>query len=155
MTWWRSRGNRGRGSLQLPAPGKLQEAQGNAVRCSDRIFLPSTVFFCEPETRQYKTVLQNLDTVDIEDSLASVVTRVSGNEARVVVEQHGKPVAAIISIEDLRRFAELEKASEDPWAIVDLVQAAFADVPIEEHEAEVDRVIAEICAEARAGAAHG
>lgn len=105
--------------------------------------------------RQYKSVMQNLDTADIEDSLASVVTRVSGNDARVVVEQHGKPVAAIISIEDLRRFAELEKASEDPWAVVDLVQATFADVPIEEHQAEVDRVIAEIRAQARAGAAQG
>ncbi len=101
--------------------------------------------------RQYKSVMQNLDTADIEDSLASVVTRVSGNDARVVVEQHGKPVAAIISIEDLRRFAELEKEREDPWAVLDLARAAFADVPDEEIEAEFDRVIAEVRAQARAG----
>lgn len=104
--------------------------------------------------RQYKPVTQNMDIAEVEDSLASVVTRVSQNDARVVVVKHGEPVAAIISIEDLRRFAEMEMADRDPWAVIDRVQAAFADVPIEEHEAEIDRVIAEIRAEARAEAAH-
>lgn len=98
-------------------------------------------------------ITQSLDLADFDEALTSVVEQVSRQETRVLVEEHGEPVAAIISIEDLRRFAELEKAAGDPWAVIDLVQAAFADVPIEEHEAEVDRVIAEVRAEARVGAA--
>ncbi|MFN8678240.1 MAG: type II toxin-antitoxin system Phd/YefM family antitoxin [Thermomicrobiales bacterium] len=102
--------------------------------------------------RQYKSDLQDLDTVDIGDSLASVVTRVAGNDARVVIEQHGKPVAAIISIEDWRRFTRLEAEREKRFAVLDEARAAFAGVPAEEVEAEFDRALAEVRAKARTGA---
>lgn len=98
--------------------------------------------------RQYKSLMQNLDTADIEESLASVVTRASGNVARVVVEQHGKPVAAIISIEDWQRFARLEAEREKQFAVFDRIEAAFADVPAEEIEAAADRAIAKVRANA-------
>ena len=101
--------------------------------------------------RDYKPVTQTMDIGEIEDSLATVVTSVSRNDARVVVERHGQPVAAIISIEDLRRFAELQKAEEDSWAAIDTARAAFAHVPETEHEAQVARAIAEVRAEARSG----
>lgn len=103
--------------------------------------------------RQYTSDLQNPDIVDIEDSLASVVTRVAGNDTRVVVEQHGKPVAAIISIEDWQRFARLEAEREKRFAVLDEARAAFAGVPPEEIEAEFDRALAEVRAKARTGAA--
>jgi hypothetical protein len=54
--------------------------------------------------------------------------------------------------EDTRQTAGLVVSQEDPWAVIDRVQAAFADVPVEEIEAEFDRAIAEIRAEARARA---
>ena len=101
--------------------------------------------------RQYKPTTQNMDIAEIEDSLATVVSRVAQDDARVVVERHGEPVAAIISIDDLRRLSALEQSEEDPWAVIDLAQVVFADVPLEEHEAQVSRVIAEVRAEARAG----
>lgn len=105
--------------------------------------------------RDYKPVTQTMDIGEIEDSLATVVTSVSRNDARVVVERHGQPVAAIISIEDLRRFAELQKAKEDELAVFDRIEAAFADVPAEEIEAAADRAIARVRASARAGSADG
>lgn len=101
--------------------------------------------------RQYQPITQNLDIAEIETSLASVVSRVAGNDARVVVEKHGEPVAAIISIEDLRRFAQLEAARERDFAVFDRIEAAFADVPVSEVEAEADRAIARVRADARAG----
>lgn len=54
-----------------------------------------------------------------------------------------------------RQPAEPGASQEDPWAVIDRIQAAFADVPIEEIEAEFDRAIAEIRAEARAIANRG
>jgi hypothetical protein len=53
---------------------------------------------------------------------------------------------------DTRQPWDLEVTQEDPWSVIDRVQAAFADVSVEEIEAEFDRAIAEIRAEARAGA---
>jgi prevent-host-death family protein len=101
--------------------------------------------------RQYKPVTQNMDIAEIEDSLASVVNRVSGNDARIVVEKHGKPVAAIISIDDMRRFARLEETHKDEFAVFDRIEAAFAEVPTEEIEAAADQAIAKVRANARAG----
>lgn len=102
--------------------------------------------------RQYKPVTKHLDIADADGTLATLVATVSQQSTRVLLEEHGEPVAAIISIDDWRRFAELEKDAEDPWAIIDEIRAAFADVSDEEIEAEVDRAIAELRAEARTGA---
>ena len=49
--------------------------------------------------------------------------------------------------------AESGVTCEGPWAVLDRARAAFADVPVEIHEAEVARIIAESRAEARAEAA--
>jgi hypothetical protein len=55
--------------------------------------------------------------------------------------------------EDTRQPAGSGVSQEDPWTVIDRIAAAFADVPAEVHEAEIDRIIAEIRAEARAEAA--
>jgi hypothetical protein len=60
----------------------------------------------------------------------------------VLVEKSGIPVAAIISAEDLKRFAQLEQEREQRFAVIDRVREAFSDVPAEEIETETDRIIA-------------
>lgn len=99
----------------------------------------------EPET-------QILDLADFDEALTSVVAQVSRHETRVLVKEHGEPVAAIISIDDMRRFARLEENIKDKFAVFDRIEAAFADVPAEEIEAAADRAIAKVRADARARA---
>jgi prevent-host-death family protein len=102
---------------------------------------------------QMKPTTNTMTLAEVNEALPRVLEEAARNGARVIVEDHGEPVAAIISIEDWQRFARLEAERERRFAILDEVQAAFADVPVEEHEAQVSRVIAEIRAEARAGTA--
>ena len=52
--------------------------------------------------------------------------------------------------EGTRQPVGLIVSQEDAWSVFDRVQAAFAVVPVDVHEAEVDRLIADIRAEARA-----
>lgn len=102
---------------------------------------------------QFKPVTQDMDTVEVDDSLANLVTRVSQTDARVLLEKHGEPVAAIISIDEMRRFDRLEEARKNDFAVFDRIEAAFADVPTEEIEAAADRAIARARANKRAEAA--
>ena len=91
----------------------------------------------------------------LKTSLSRVVNAVSSDEARVLVEKNGVPVAAIVSVSDLRKLVDIERLNrdqedEDPWAVVDRMREAFKDVPDEEIERETDRIIARIRAENRA-----
>lgn len=91
----------------------------------------------------------------LKNSLSRVVNAVSNDEARVLVEKNGVPVAAIVSVSDLRKLVDIERLNrnqedEDPWAVIDRMREAFKDVPDEEIERETDRIIARIRAENRA-----
>jgi PHD/YefM family antitoxin component YafN of YafNO toxin-antitoxin module len=81
---------------------------------------------------------------DAGEALSSVVAAVSRNEARVILEQDGSPVAAIISTTDLERLTRYERARAERFAIIDELREAFKDVPDEEIEREADRAVAEI-----------
>lgn len=83
-----------------------------------------------------------------DSTLAQAVSEVSRSNARILVEDQGVPVAAIISADELQRFADLDQASQDPFAVIDRVRAAFADVPDDEIERETDRILADIRANA-------
>ena len=91
----------------------------------------------------------------LKNSLSRVVNAVSHDEARVLIEKNGVPVAAIVSVSDLRRLVDIDRANrerevEDPFAVIDRAREAFKDVPPEEIEQETDRIIARIRAENRA-----
>ena len=91
----------------------------------------------------------------LKNSLSRVVNAVSNDESRMLVEKNGVPVAAIVSVSDLRRLVHYERisrepADEDPFAVIDRAREAFKDVPPEEIEQETDRIIARIRAENRA-----
>ena len=98
---------------------------------------------------QYQPITQNMDIADVEDALPSVVTQVSRKEARVIVEEGGEAVAAIISMEDWRKLARLEAEREKRFAVLERARAGFAGVPDEEIEAEFDRALGEVRARAR------
>ena len=89
----------------------------------------------------------------LKNSLSRVVNAVSNDDARMLVEKNGVPVA-IVSVSDLRRLVHGDRTNrgqeEDPFAGIERAGAAFKDVPIEEIERETDRAIAEIRARDRA-----
>lgn len=104
---------------------------------------------------QVKPTTNTMTLAEVKQSLPRLVEEASRNGSRVIVEDHGEPVVAIISIEDWQRFTRLEAEREKRFAVLERVRAAFADVPDEEIEAEFDRAIADVRAMARDGANHG
>jgi prevent-host-death family protein len=92
--------------------------------------------------REQEPMTQTMKISDVKNTLSSVVNKVYRKETRVLVEKSGIPVAAIISADDLRRFAQLEREREEHFAVIDRMREAFKDVPAEEIEAETDRIIA-------------
>ena len=79
---------------------------------------------------------------DVKNQLSSLVNDVYRNEIRILIEKSGIPVAAIISVNDLKRYAQLEREREEHFAVIDRMREAFADVPPEEIEREAERSVA-------------
>jgi len=63
------------------------------------------------------------------------------------VTENGVPVAAIVSPSDLAYLGQRDHNKEAFFAVVDEIQAAFADVPEEELEREIAKAVAEARAE--------
>jgi prevent-host-death family protein len=65
--------------------------------------------------------------------LSAIVDEVLHRGERVVIERHGKPVAVVVSLDDLARLEEY-RATTQPPGILGLV-GAWRDVPDEEIDA--------------------
>ena len=89
--------------------------------------------------REQQPVTQTLKISDVKNTLSSLVNQVYRKETRVLVEKSGIPVAAIISADDLKRFAQLEQEREERFAVIDRMREAFADVSPEEIAREAER----------------
>ncbi len=97
----------------------------------------------QPET-------QTLKASEVRQQFSSVVNHVARDEARVIVEKNGLPVAAIVPARDLRRLNELDERLAERRRIVEAVRAPFRGIPHEEIEREAERAWAEVRAEMRA-----
>ena len=53
-----------------------------------------------------------ISTSKAREFLADLITEVAYKGERVILTRHGKPVAAIISAEDLERLESLERTTE-------------------------------------------
>jgi len=95
-----------------------------------------------------------MNLTDTKQQLSQVVNRVARGEARVVVEKSGLPVAAIISVEEYRRFKihEQERAAARARLAETFARFSdgFNDVSDEELERELAKAQAEVRAELRA-----
>jgi prevent-host-death family protein len=78
----------------------------------------------------------------------AVIDRVCRDQRRVLIEENGMPVAAIVSVDDYRRLSQLELLREKQFEALDASWLAFKDVP--DDEATVEREVASAVTAARA-----
>lgn len=85
-----------------------------------------------------ETVMKLTET---KQQLSQIVNRVARGETRVVVEKSGLPVAAIISIEEYRRFGQQDQKEAAARAALiatfNSISDAFKDVSDEELERQL------------------
>jgi prevent-host-death family protein len=84
---------------------------------------------------------------DVKARLSSLVNEVYRNETRVLIEKAGIPVAALVSIEDLERLAQLDKERAERRRVLESMREPFRGVPAEEIERETEKAVAEVRAE--------
>lgn len=82
--------------------------------------------------------------------LSPLANQVAKDGIRVIVEESGTPLAAIVPLHDLEQLAQSAHDREAAFAIIDEMREAFADVPTEEIEREVAKAVAEVRAEMEA-----
>src|SRR5215212_4617030 len=88
--------------------------------------------------------IQTLAASQVRQQWSELINQVFRGESRILVEKSGLPVAAIISADDLERFLRLEEARRREFQPLEETWAAFADVPDDELEKEIDRAVSEI-----------
>lgn len=94
--------------------------------------------------------LETIDFAEAQECLASILERTQAEHRRIVVESEGRPVGAIVSMDDLRRLQKLDADIQRGIEALNRIGEAFADVPLEDIEREVERAVAEAREELRA-----
>ena len=90
-------------------------------------------------------VTQTMTTIDASQAFANLVEKVSKQETRIVVEENGKPVAAIISAPDFERFNQAEALRLQWREVLSRMREPFKDIP----EHELQRAVAAVVQEVR------
>ena len=93
---------------------------------------------------------QTMKISEVKSRLSSLVNQVSRQETRILVEKAGIPIAALVSIDDLRQLALLDEERAERWRVLEAMRAPFRGVPAEEIERETAKAVAEVRAEMEA-----
>lgn len=94
---------------------------------------------------QSPRVTRSVDADDIKQSLPQTLSAVARSGERVIVEEDGVAVAAIVSLDDLKQLTRLDARREAFFQTLERIGAASAD----EDPEESDRLTALALAEAR------
>lgn len=100
--------------------------------------------------RDRETPIRSVDIANLESETHLLLDEVAGDASRLRLERDGVPMAAIVSIEDLRRLKRLDEEDREVWEALEAIRAPFRGIPAEELEREALRAIAEDRAERRA-----
>lgn len=92
---------------------------------------------------------QRMSATDARQHFAETINQVAREGTQIVVEKNGAPVVAIVSIDDLMRYRSLEMQDAETAALFERMSEPFRDVPIEEFEAEVEKIMKELREEDR------
>lgn len=99
--------------------------------------------------REREPMTKTMKASEARQQFSQLLNEVFRRETRVIVEKSGIPVAAIVSAEDFKRLARIEEEQRRDFAILDEMREAFKDVPPEEIEREVSRVLSQVREENR------
>lgn len=93
--------------------------------------------------------VQTMNVSTARQEWADVINRVHQGEVRVLLEEGGIPMAAVVSAEDLQRLLRFEEERAERGRVLDRVSMPFRNIPVEELEREVEQAVAETRAEYR------
>lgn len=92
-------------------------------------------------------VVETVTSSQVHQQIRRILSQVSRNAARIIVEESGIPLAAIVSPEDLERLNRYDQEQTERFAVVDRMREAFKDVDPSEIEREVEEAIRGVRAE--------
>jgi prevent-host-death family protein len=99
------------------------------------------------DSRSKEMTIQTLAVVEIRNNLADIMAQVAYAGLRFVVERKGRPMMALVSIEDLRQLEALEDAI-DSELLRRAKAASRGTVPLDqviaEYEREQEMAVAEV-----------
>ncbi len=95
-------------------------------------------------------VTETVEITEVTSQFVRLVHDVAQQQRRVLVEEAGAPVAALVSLEDYRRLARMDAQIAEQLRVLEDIREAFRDVPPEERERETAKAVAEVRAEMRA-----
>lgn len=87
-------------------------------------------------------ITQTMNASAARQQFSDVINRVYRNRSRILIERSGIPVAAIVPADDLARLDRWERERAERFAGLSRISEAFADVPVDELEREVERAVA-------------
>ncbi|HSW97309.1 MAG TPA: type II toxin-antitoxin system prevent-host-death family antitoxin [Candidatus Saccharimonadales bacterium] len=87
---------------------------------------------------------QVMKSSDVRMQWSQLLNKVFNGNTRVVVERRGIPVAAVISVDDLKRFTLIEEQRNERFKALDKIRESFKDVSSEELEREINEAITQI-----------
>lgn len=100
--------------------------------------------------RECRPTPSTIERSDLAKRLPDLVEAVARGEARILIEERGAPVAALVSAADLDRLIRMDEQDREAWTVLEAMRAPFRDIPPEEIEREAAKSVAEARAEMRA-----
>ena len=97
---------------------------------------------------------KRMSASDARQHFSGMVNEIVQEGTRVVIEKNGAPVVAVVPIIDLIRLRSLDEKNSETAALLEMIGRPFRDVPVEEFEAEVEKIMAELREENRLARQH-
>ena len=91
-----------------------------------------------------KPITRTMKASQAQHEWSRLLSQVSRRETRVVVEEDGVPVAAIVSTQDLERLQEFEQQRQQDLATLRASQTGFKNEPVDDVERQIAKALAEI-----------
>jgi PHD/YefM family antitoxin component YafN of YafNO toxin-antitoxin module len=95
-------------------------------------------------------VRRTADVSEAGELVNTLLGEVARNQVRLVIQQDGKEVAALVSAYDLERLEALDRRAAEGWKAIQEIWARNADIDPEEAERDIAEAIAEMRTERRA-----
>ena len=99
--------------------------------------------------REREPVKQTINASRMREQFDEVLSRVLHHGTRVLIEEEGKPLAGLVSPEDLQRLNQLDAEWEEDWSVFDRIHGRNRDKDPEEVEQDVAKAVDAVRRQAR------